>query len=213
MKNKRIILGLMIIALFAGLLISCDDDDNEDLPQAAAYNTLSLYTKDYTLWHYFSFEADSVIATGSADPEDGDDAEWKQRTDWDLAFHYKDLRTNSGFSGIGEGGMLEASKTDFDSVLVAPTSGYTVDDSLDIRLTSAMPPAYTASTANSVCDDWASYDHDEGAWVFVEKVFIVKTADGKYAKIWLKSFLDDEDNSGTITMEYAYQPDGSTSLE
>jgi hypothetical protein len=213
MKNKKFLLELLMITLFSALLISCDDDDNEDLPQAALYNTLSLYTKDYTLWHYFSFEADSVIATGSADPQDGDDATWKQRTDWDLAFHRNDVRTNSGVSGIGQGGMLEASETDFDLVLEVPTSGYTVDDSLNIMLTPAMPPVYTGSTGNSVCDGWASYDHTEGVWVFAEKVFIVKTADGKYAKIWLKSFLDDEDNSGRITMEYAYQSDGSTSLE
>lgn len=210
MKNKKLLLRLLFIALFSGLLISCDDEDDE--PRLAESETLTIYTGDYTLWHYFSFE-DGEVGTGSADPSNSDDAKWKKRTDWDIAFHYKDIRTNSGESGIGEGGMLEASETNFNEVLVAPTSGYTVDNSLEIRLTAAMPPVYTASTANSVCDGWASYDHDEGAWVFAEKVFIVKTTEGKYAKIWLKSFLDEEDNSGTITMKYAYQSDGSTSLE
>ncbi len=211
MMNKKFLIYLMVI-LFSGVALASCEDDEDTLPQEAESDTLSLYAKDYTIWHYFSFE-NGIVGTGSADPEDSDDAEWKARTDWDLAFHYKDIRTNSGESGVGKGGMLEASETDFDLVVEAPTSGYTVDGSLDIRLTAAMPPAYTTSTANSVCDDWASYDHDEGAWVFVEKVFVVKTADGKYAKIWLKSFLDDEDTSGTITMDYAYQADGSTSLE
>ncbi|QGY47600.1 hypothetical protein GM418_29205 [Maribellus comscasis] len=215
MKNEKLLLRLLIITLFSGLLISCDDDDGseEDLPQAAMYNTLTLDAQERTLWHYFNFEDGNIVGTGSADPQDGDDATWKQRTDWDLAFHRNDVRTNSGVSGIGQGGMLEATETDFEEVLVAPASGYTVDDSIQIALTPAMPPVYTGSTGNSVCDDWASYDHDEHAWIFAEKVFIVKTADGKYAKIWLKSFLDDEDNSGRITMEYAYQSDGSTSLE
>ncbi len=211
MKDKKSLLIVLMIVLFSGFIVSCSDDDDD--PQPTESKTFSLYTKDYTKWYYFSFEENDTIGSGSANPTDSDDASWKKRTDWDLAFHYKDVRTNSGVSGNGDGGMLEASSVKFDSVLVAPTTGYTVDDSLDIRLTSAMPPVYTTSTANSVCDDWASYNHSEGAWVFVKKVFIVKTADGKYAKIWLKSFLDDEDNSGTITMQYAYQSDGSTSLE
>ncbi len=211
MKNKYFLLNFFLLVLISGFIISCEKKN--DGPAATENKTLTLYTKDYTVWHYFSFEADSVIGTGSADPEDTDDAAWKQRTDWDLAFHYYDVRTNSGKSGLGDGGMLEASETDFSLVLEAPESGYTADDNLDIRLTPAMPPVKTASTGSSVCDGWASYDHDEHAWIFAEKVFIVRTADGKYAKIWLKSFLDDEDEKGTITMDYAYQTDGSTSLE
>lgn len=210
MKNKNFLLSLLFIALLSGLFISCEDEE----PLPTENKTLTLYTKDFTLWHYFTFEGDSVVGTGSADPEDSDDAAWKQRTDWDLAFHYNDVRTNSGKSGAGDGGMLEASETDFSLVLEAPTTGYTVDnDTMQIRLTAAMPPAYTISTANPVCDDWATYSHSESAWIFAEKVFIVKTAKGNYAKIWLKSFLDATDTKGTITMEYAYQADGSTSLD
>ena len=211
MKNRKTLFNLVVIALLLGLVVSCEKDD--DGPTATERKTLSLYTKDYTIWHYFSFSEDKIIGTGSADPANSDDDAWRQRTDWDIAFHYKEIRTNSGQSGIGQGGLLEASETNFNNVLEAPTAGYTVDNNLDIRLSPAMPPVYISSTGNSVCADWASYNHDEAAWVFAEKVFIVKTADGKYAKIKLKSFLDDDDVSGTITMEYAYQADGSTSLE
>ncbi|MBI9055778.1 MAG: HmuY family protein [Bacteroidales bacterium] len=210
MTKTTLLLKVLLIALASAFLVACDDDDDD--PKPTQNDTLSLYTKDYTIWHYFSFE-NGVIGTGSADPTGADDAAWKARVDWDLAFHYKDVRTNSGKSGDGQGGMIEATKTEFSLVTEAPTTGYLVDDDLDIRLTAAMPPAYVTSTANAVCDDWASYNHDEHAWVFVEKVFIVKTAGGKYAKIWLKSFLDNEDASGTITMDYAYQADGSTNLE
>jgi hypothetical protein len=211
MKNTYLLLNLFVLSAIMVLFTSCEKDDNG--PAATENKTLSLYTKDYTLWHYFSFEADSVVGTGSADPDNADDAAWKQRTDWDIAFHRYNVRTNSGTSGIGNGGMLEASETVFDNVLEAPTSGYTADDSIDIYLTAAMPPVSATTTGNTVCEGWASYNHAEGAWVFAEKVFIVRTAKGKYAKIWLKSFLDDEDVSGTVTMDYAYQTDGSTSLE
>jgi len=211
MKHRFLILSFIAAALISGVFTSCEKDD--DGPAATETKTLILSTKDYTVWHYFSFSQDKVIGTGSADPANGDDAAWKQRTDWDIAFHYKDIRTNSGKSGIGQGGMLEASSSVFADVLEAPATGYTVDDSLYIRLSAAMPPVYTSSTGSSVCLDWARYNHGERAWVFAEKVFIVKTADGKYAKIWLKSFLDDADVPGTITMDYAYQADGSTSLK
>ncbi len=47
------------------------------------------------------------------------------------------------------------------------------------------------------------------------KIFVVKTADGKYAKIYLKSMTTDPQNPRTgrlVTMEYFYQPDGSRYL-
>jgi hypothetical protein len=212
MKNKKLLLGLLMTAIFSGFFISCDDDDDDD-STPAKYNTLSLDTKDYGLWYYYTFDGNKIVGTGSADPEAADDAKWKQRTDWDLAFHRYNVRTNSGTSGVGKGGMLEASETDFDKVLAAPTTGYTADESVEISITPAHPPVMGPTAGSKVCDGWASYNHNEGAWVFAEKVFIIKTADGKYAKIWLKSFLDEEDNSGKITMEYSYQADGSTSLE
>ena len=39
-------------------------------------------------------------------------------------------------------------------------------------------------------------------------VYVVRTADGKYAKILIESFHNAEGKSGYINMKYSYQPDG-----
>jgi hypothetical protein len=44
-------------------------------------------------------------------------------------------------------------------------------------------------------------------------IYIVKTATGKYAKIWFKSYYSPENISGYVTFQYKYQPDGSKNLE
>jgi hypothetical protein len=50
-------------------------------------------------------------------------------------------------------------------------------------------------------------------WEYAQKVFVVRTAGEKYAKIYLKNFKSDEGVSGTITMQYVYQSDGTTDLD
>jgi hypothetical protein len=44
-------------------------------------------------------------------------------------------------------------------------------------------------------------------------IYIVKTATGKYAKVWFKSYYNASNTSGHVTFEYKYQPDGSKNLE
>ena len=44
-------------------------------------------------------------------------------------------------------------------------------------------------------------------------IYIVKTADGKYAKVWFKSYYSAANVSGHVTFQYKYQPDGSKMLE
>jgi hypothetical protein len=44
-------------------------------------------------------------------------------------------------------------------------------------------------------------------------IFIVRTATGKYAKVWFKSYYSATNASGFINFQYKYQPDGSKNLE
>jgi hypothetical protein len=50
---------------------------------------------------------------------------------------------------------------------------------------------------------------------YSNQIFVVKTADGKYVKVWLKAYtklVEGSKKGGYITMKYAYQPDGSRSF-
>lgn len=168
--------------------------------------------KDYGMWYYFSFEKGDFVGEGKADPADGDDAKWKAKTDWDIAFHRGNVRTNGGTSGNGQGGILNANSKDFDAIKEVPSGEFTVDKILkgEVMAAFVMPPTYVSSSANEVANDWAVFDHGTMSYSVKKDVYIVKTASGKYVKIQFLNFLNDEDKSGFITLQYAYQADGST---
>jgi hypothetical protein len=208
---KKAFYLLFSAIIFLGLITTTSCEKEEE-PAALEVETAAFSVADYGLWYYFSFEEGEVIGTGSAKPSDPDDAAWKARGDWDLAFHRQDVRTNSGTSGNGQGGALEAASATLSTITEAPSSGYVVDDSISILPAFAMPPTYVNSAGNTVVSNWAVFSHAEG-WSIADKAFVVKTADGKYAKIKLVNFLDEDDASGFVTMEYVYQPDGTTRLE
>ena len=79
-----------------------------------------------TEWTYFSFETGGVVGTsvfGNLDQ----DAAWAERTDWDIAFCGDYIRTNSGASGAGLGGIQRNTTDNFFSLTEAPEEGYIID--------------------------------------------------------------------------------------
>jgi hypothetical protein len=73
---------------------------------------------------------------------------------------------------------------------------------------------YAHTGVNPVTKNWAVLkDMMSGLWVYAEKVFVVRTADGKYAKVHLMNFKSDRGASGTVTMKYVYQSDGTINLD
>ncbi|MDR1406477.1 MAG: HmuY family protein [Tannerella sp.] len=172
----------------------------------------------YTDWHFFSFDAAGII--GRIDAADSAACEaWRLRTDWDLAFHRQNVKTNSGASGAGQGGIMKYPQQtfSFDAVTEAPEEGYLTDapDSViyDMSRMAAGEIGYVAAGLAQPVKDWAVLtDMMNGVWTYAQSVFIVRTATGKYARIWLKNFKSDIGASGTVTMQYVYQSDGTLNL-
>ena len=173
----------------------------------------------YTDWHFFSFAEGQVI--GSCDAMDSVAyADWFERTDWDLAFHRQNVKSNSGISGSGAGGIMEYPQHvfDFDAVIEAPEMGYVTDvaDSVvyDMSQMATGSIGYAHTGLNPETKGWAELtDMMGGVWTYAQKVFIVRTANNKYAKIHLMNFKDRGGVSGTVTMMYVYQSDGSLNLK
>lgn len=172
----------------------------------------------YTDWHFFSFEKGEVIGSCDANDSVANEA-WKNRTDWDLAFHRQNIKTNSGVSGIGKGGILQYTQEtfDFDAILEAPDEGYKTDvmDSVIYDMSQMMQGkiVYVHTGLAQPPRKWAVLtDMMNGVWTYMQCAFIVRTADGKYAKIHLKNFKNDIGTSGTVTMQYVYQSDGTINL-
>jgi hypothetical protein len=214
--------GIFILCIF--LLSSCEIDHLWDKDHLFSYlepqNGVFIYDcSDYTQWYFFSFEDGQVI--GSCDAMDSlAYGEWYKRTDWDLAFHRQNIKSNSGVSGIGLGGIMEfvQDEFDFDAVLEAPETGYIVDepDSVIYDMSQMMSGniGYAHTGINPVTKDWTVLtDMMSGLWTYASKAFIVRTATGKYAKIHLMNFKSDRGASGTVTMKYVYQADGTINLD
>ena len=224
MKNNIHIKRLSsIIAVCVIFLSSCNIDHLWDKDYLFSYleaqdGVFVHDCSDYTQWHFFSFAEGGII--GSCDAMDSTaNEDWRQRTDWDLAFHRQNIKSNGGISGVGQGGIMEYAQAEFnfDAVLEAPEEGYITDvpDSVIYDMSQMMAGniIYAKTGINPVTKNWAVLtDMMSGLWTYAQKAFIVRTATGKYAKIHLINFKSSEGASGTITMKYVYQSDGTINL-
>ncbi|PWK15058.1 heme-binding HmuY-like protein [Arcicella aurantiaca] len=124
---------------------------------------------------------------------------------WDVAFKATTILTNGGTSGIGQGGASVLSGI-FDEVKTIPSTSTFVQDS---------KTAYAIPTGSG--KGWYNYD---GANNLISpiagKVLLIKTADGKYAKMEILSYYKGSPVSPTsssvsryFTFRYVYQPDGT----
>ncbi|GHV72324.1 hypothetical protein FACS1894201_00860 [Bacteroidia bacterium] len=214
---------ITIFILFLTSFVACDIDhlwDKDYLftviePQDGVFR---YDCSSYTDWHFFSFAAGEII--GSCDAGDAEAYEaWHNRTDWDLAFHRQNIKTNSGVSGVGSGGIQKYQQEtfNFDAIIEAPEDGYQTDvpDSVIYDMSGMMTGSisYAYTGLSQPVKAWTVLtDMQNGIWTYVQSAFIVRTATGKYAKIYLRNFKSDVGASGTITMQYVYQNDGTINL-
>ncbi|MBO4560841.1 MAG: HmuY family protein [Bacteroidaceae bacterium] len=99
--NKKIIYILSL--LVSVTLFSCRDKHEEREP-VPVKRELTL-TLEPGKWIYYNISDSSVIGTSDIG-DNVQDAEWGARMDWDIALSESGLRTNSGTSGRGNGGLV-----------------------------------------------------------------------------------------------------------
>ncbi|WP_052408920.1 HmuY family protein [Porphyromonas sp. COT-290 OH3588] len=92
MKKLFLSLALVATGVFA---VSCDKKKDEPKKQTTM-KEVSIDATDYGKWMYFSLEQGKLVEV--ADPMNSNE--------WDLGFHFTDIRTNSGASGKGQGGAF-----------------------------------------------------------------------------------------------------------
>jgi hypothetical protein len=217
MKKKNLLLLFMALGTLVGFQ-SCSDDD-DDVQLKAIEKEISLDATADDKWVYFSFETGKEVGTTGVE-------EKKSGLDWDIAFHRWDVRLNCGESGTGKGGALlsegNIAKTGWDAVTVAPESTYKLDGELSVLIGHMNPPVKTTGSSVITGGIVSETDEKPGTWMnfkhlgggvreygITNQIFVIKTASGKYAKIWLKQYTNAEKKGGHITMKYAYQEDGS----
>ena len=210
-----LILGVVI--LFSSSCGTADEEGVEDMlqsedtvgttppdaisvnPQVANEGNAGLEVSTFTIdatneetWAYFSFAAGGTVTV-----EDALNSEA-----WDIGFQRTKVKLNGGISGPGMGSATMLTETTFEAVTAAPADGYR-EDTED---TLAIVPQSEKG--------WYIYTGPPTHWILPleDRVFVVKTADGTFAKVRFIGYYKDNENkqdSGFVTFEYVHQPDGS----
>lgn len=169
-------------------------------PQPIAVGTQLVGPRIYTVdarskevWIYFDFSRASVVVV--QDPK---------KDDWDLAFQRYVIHSNGGATNAAaQAALLSLPGQNFAAVQQVPADA---DFQADIR-TSRRPFPY-----NPVVNKWYVYSYLSNVLVPKPSVYLVRTQDGKYAKMRILSYYCDGNISGCMTFEYVYQGNGSTHL-
>ena len=143
-------------------------------------------------WAYFSFASGDIVEV-----EDAVNSEA-----WDIGFQRTQVKLNGGISGPGMGSVVILTETTFEAVTVAPADGYLADT----EDTLAIVPQSEKG--------WYIYTGPPAHWILPleDRVFVVKAADGTFAKLRFIGYYKDNENKkdgGFVTFEYVHQPDGS----
>jgi hypothetical protein len=196
-------LSLVTIGSFV-IMLSCKKDDvtvkdpvKADTVKNLAADPTTVSTTGQPLstgkYTFYSFKNGIVANTDSA------------TTKWDMAFKATTILTNGGTSGIGQGGASVLSGI-FDEIQTVSSSTVFAQDA---------KTAFAIPTGSG--KGWYNYD---GATNIISpiagKVLIVKTADGKYAKVEILSYYKDapiapsgSNSSRYYTFRFVYQPNGT----
>jgi hypothetical protein len=153
--------------------------------------TVDARSKDVQM--YFDFARGSVVAV--QDP----------KTDsWDLMFQRYTIKTNGGDTNpAGQGALLSLDGHDLSAVTKVPEKAEFVSD---------IHPKNRPSSYNPVSAKWFNYSYLANVLAPKPLVYLVRTHDGKYAKMRILSYYCTGQSAGCLTFEYVYQGDGSTNL-
>ncbi len=211
MKKTNFFLVISLLAFSLVSFSSCSEDEDKEetivVDPASTLNSgeITFTANAYDKWVYFSFEADTIV----------DVTDFSNSTNWDIAFHRYDVRVNCGKSGIGLGGTYDMGVVDFESVTEAPETGYSLNDSINAYNASPMAGGTIVSMpGDTLMAKWLTFAHTSSgaSYTINNNIYVVKTAKGKYAKVWLKNYYNESGASGYPTMKYVYQTDGSRKL-
>jgi hypothetical protein len=134
-------------------------------------------------WRYFDFSRSSVVER--PDPRG-----------WDLAVRRFRIIANGGPRFAGEGAILDLGDVAFDAVTQVPDTGYVAT------------AIVRRDSVNAAIEDWYEYNFLTHVLEPKPRVYAVRTADGRYAKVAILSYYCPGAMPGCLTLRYAYQGSG-----
>jgi len=137
-------------------------------------------------WSFFDFSRDAPVQ------EPGP-------LEWDVAVRRTSWIVNGGDGFAGRGGAL-TSDQNFDDLSVAPEGSY------------AATTVSAGDSASAPFDRWYRYDFLSHLLWPQPTRFVIRTADGRYAKLEIESYYCPGPEPGCVSFRYTYQGDGSRAL-
>jgi hypothetical protein len=202
--NKFTTLSLALGCAITLLASSCSKNSDDPTPAESKLTTKTVADLDgSTAAAYYSLSTGAQI-TG---------ADTASTTKWDIKFRGTSILVNGGTSGTGTTQAQIVSST-FETLTTAPTTDYKTDASGAPAISGWY--TYTATT-----------EPQHAILMVPGKIIVIKTSDGNYAKIEMISYYKGNPNTTTAefaslttrpasrfyTFRYAYQGDGTTSLQ
>jgi len=203
MKNLLKLASALIVLLFA----SCSSDNQETVIQSQ-----SLQTKKVS--NLFAPQSG-----GQGQPVSGDFVKFSFSTgeivtsgdNWDIAFRGTSIIVNGGYSGTGE----PAKNGNVSLATVSNTLSGVTEAPSDDSFKQDAQSAYAIPTGSG--NGWYTYNPTNHVIAPIAgRVFVIKTANGKYAKFEILSYYQNApanplgtEPSKYFTFNYVYQPDGS----
>ena len=190
---------LTLLAIFIGFSSCSNDDDEPTVLQVESETVTNLY-------------APQVGGQGTSEPKSGVFTKFDfttgttttSATEWDIAFRGTDIILNGGTS-YGE--LDEPERTGNAAAYFSTGVPFAEVTSVNISLLEQ------DSVNGYVLSDWYEYNFDTHTIDAVGgRVMIIRTRDGKYAKMEIFSYYEDRqanaelDNYRYYTFQYVYQP-------
>jgi hypothetical protein len=133
-------------------------------------------------WRFFDFSRAALVDAPGA-------------RDWDLAFRRFNVIANGGAGFAGGGGALDLGEVEFDSVSVLPADGYREN-------------APGRDSVNVALRRWYDYGFSSHLLTPKPRVYAIRTADGRYAKLEFLSYYCPGALPGCLTFRYVYDGRG-----
>lgn len=142
-------------------------------------------------WTYFDFSRGKQVKIIDA-----------SSLEWDLAFRRGKIISNGGATNkFGQAGLMSLGEVSFDAVENVPLNRDFILDE-----------ATRTQTENPVLLQWYKYNYITHKLTARKNVYVMRTSNGKYAKIIFTSFYCADKQPGCIQMKYVYQDSGSKSF-
>jgi hypothetical protein len=159
-------------------------------PNLLPASTIVIDATNEEQWTYFDFSRGQQVKIH--DPSS---------LEWDLAFRRGKIISNGGATNkFGQAGLISLGEVSFDAVENVPLKDFIPDK------------ATRTQTENPVLLQWYKYNYISHKLTARKNVYVMRTSNGKFAKIQFMSFYCADKQPGCIQMKYAYQDEGTKSF-